>query len=85
MRASPASGKPVRWRGFASLHSSLVDYPNLSNGIAAAAIATAARRALVKRSPRKTTAMRIAKTALVSRRAAEGAMGATLHTQRINR
>ena len=39
----------------------------------------------MNRSPRKKTAIRIAKTALVSRSAADGAMGATLHTHRISR
>src|SRR4051794_33504944 len=59
--------------------------PRRSSGTAAAASSTATIRSRVKISLRNTTAIKIANTALVSRSAADGAIGAWPQTQRISR
>ena len=60
-------------------------YPSRNNGTAAAASSTAAMRVFVNGSFNQSTAITTAKTALVSRSAAAGAIGAWPHTQRIRR
>lgn len=59
--------------------------PKRSSGTAAAASSTAAMRVRVKGSFNQKTAMSTAKIALVSRRAAAGAIGAWLQTHRMSR
>lgn len=63
----------------------LARHPSRSSGTAAAASSTAAMRVGVKGSLSQVTAIRMAKTALVSRRAEAAAIGALLQTQRMSR